>query len=53
MLLNYQYRAYPDTKQKLQLSEWLRIGRYWYNYQLGDRFNWWEQNRDYAVFPQG
>jgi putative transposase len=53
MLLNYQYRAYPDTKQKNQLSEWLRIGRYWYNYQLGDRFNWWEQNRDYAVFPQG
>lgn len=53
MLLNYQYRAYPDTKQKIQLSEWLRIGRYWYNYQLGDRFNWWEQNRDYAVFPQG
>jgi putative transposase len=53
MLLNYQYRAYPDTKQKIQLSEWLRIGRYWYNYQLGDRFNWWEQNRNYAVFPQG
>ncbi|NJR76350.1 MAG: transposase [Scytonema sp. CRU_2_7] len=53
MLLNYQYRTYLDTKQKIQLNEWLRIGRYWYNYQLGDRFNWWEQNRNYAVFPQG
>ncbi len=53
MLLNYQYRAYPDTNQKLELNEWLRICQYWYNWQLGDRFNWWELNRNYAVFPQG
>jgi putative transposase len=53
VLLNYQYRTYPNTKQKLTLNEWLRIGRYWYNYQLGDRFNWWEQNRDYVIIPQG
>lgn len=53
MILNYQYRAYPDTNQKLTLNEWLRIGRYWYNYQLGDRFDWWERNRDYVVLPQG
>jgi putative transposase len=53
VLLNYQYRAYPDTNQKLELNSWLRIGQYWYNWQLGDRFNWWEQNRNYVILPQG
>ena len=46
MLLNHQYRAYPGTPQKLKLNSWLRIGQYWYNWQLGDRFNWWESNRN-------
>ncbi len=46
MLLNYQYRAYPGTPQKLELNSWLRIGQYWYNWQLGDRFTWWESNRN-------
>jgi putative transposase len=41
----YQYQFYPDTKQKLTLNDWLRICRYWYNRQLGDRFDWWEMNR--------
>ncbi|MBW4629308.1 MAG: transposase [Brasilonema octagenarum HA4186-MV1] len=45
MLLNYQYRAYPDTNQKLQFNSWLRISQFWYNKQLGDRFNWYENNR--------
>jgi putative transposase len=45
MLLNYQYRVYPNTNQKLQLNSWLRICRYWYNRQLGDRFDWYENNR--------
>lgn len=45
MLLNYQYRAYPTTNQKLELNTWLRICRYWFNKQLGDRFDWWERNR--------
>ncbi|MCL1466695.1 RNA-guided endonuclease InsQ/TnpB family protein [Argonema galeatum] len=45
MPLNYQYRAYPNTKQKLQLNDWLRICRYWYNKQLGDRFDWYQHNR--------
>lgn len=45
MLLNYQYRAYPDTNQKLDLNTWLRVCRYWYNKQLGDRFDWWKNNR--------
>ncbi|MDJ0615702.1 MAG: helix-turn-helix domain-containing protein [Calothrix sp. MO_192.B10] len=46
MLLNYQYRAYPDTDQKLELNNWLRVCRYWYNKQLGDRFDWWNRNRN-------
>jgi putative transposase len=41
----FQYRFYPDTKQKIELNEWLRISRYWYNRQLGDRFDWWAMNR--------
>jgi putative transposase len=46
LLLNYQYRAYPNINQKLELNTWLRICRYWYNKQLGDRFDWWENNRN-------
>ncbi len=45
MKTTFQYRFCPDTKQKLQLNEWLRIARYWYNRQLGDRFDWWKMNR--------
>lgn len=47
MKSTYQYRFYPDTNQKLELNQWLRISRYWYNRQLGDRFDWWEMNRTY------
>ena len=46
MLVSYQYRAYPETNQKLQFNNWLRVARYWYNRQLGDRFDWWENNRN-------
>lgn len=53
MLLNYQYRAYPDTYQKLELNYWRRVCQYWYNWQLGDRFNWWEQNRNNYTVPSG
>ena len=45
MNYTYQYRLLPTTEQKLELNEWLRICRYWYNRQLGDRFDWWERNR--------
>jgi putative transposase len=41
----YQYKAIPSTEQKLELNAWLRICQYWYNRQLGDRFDWWENNR--------
>ncbi|MEH2276371.1 MAG: helix-turn-helix domain-containing protein [Nostoc sp.] len=44
MLLNYQYHAYPNTNQKLELNSWLRVCRYWYNKQLGEKFDWWENN---------
>ncbi len=47
MKYTYQYKALPTTEQKLELNLWLRICQYWYNSQLGDRFNWWEQNRCY------
>ena len=48
MLYNYQYRTYPTTEQKLVFNDWLRICRYWYNLQLGERFDWWEKNRSYT-----
>ncbi|ELR96985.1 hypothetical protein GLO73106DRAFT_00033720, partial [Gloeocapsa sp. PCC 73106] len=30
MLLNYQYRCYLETPQKVQLNNWLRVAQYWY-----------------------
>ena len=48
MKYTYQYRLLPTAIQKLELNYWLRVCRYWYNLQLGERFNWWEQNRTYT-----
>lgn len=48
MIYNYQYRLKPTTEQKLVLNDWLLICKYWYNRQLGERFNWWENNRSYT-----
>ena len=48
MIYNYQYRLRPTTEQKLVFNNWLRICRYWYNRQLGERFDWWERNRGYT-----
>lgn len=48
VLYNYQYRLRPTTEQKLVFNDWLRICRYWYNCQLGERFDWWEKNRNYT-----
>lgn len=45
MKYTYQYKSLPTTQQKLELNLWLRICQYWYNRQLGDRFDWWEMNR--------
>ena len=41
----YQYRLRPTPNQVAQMSEWLNLLRRQYNYRLGERFNWWEQNR--------
>ena len=50
MILNYQYRCYPETSQKGQLNNWRIVCQYWYNWQLGDRFRWWKENRtDYTI----
>ncbi len=48
MKYTYQYKALPITEQKLELNLWLQTCQYWYNRQLGDRFEWWECNRSYA-----
>jgi putative transposase len=48
VLYNYQYRLKPTMEQKLVLNNWLRICQYWYNRQLGERFDWWEHNRSYT-----
>lgn len=53
MILNYQYRCYPETPQKSQLNDWLRVCQYWYNAQIGDRFRWWEENRSNYTVPSG
>ncbi len=53
MIYNYQYRLKPTTEQKLLLNQWLRVCRYWYNRQLGERFHWWNYNRSDAVITQG
>lgn len=45
MKYTYQYKLIPSTEQKLELNVWLRTCQYWYNRQLGDRFDWWEHNR--------
>jgi putative transposase len=48
MKYTYQYQALPTTEQKLESNLWLRICQYWYNRQLGDRFDWWECNRSHV-----
>jgi putative transposase len=45
MKITYQYRIAPETQQKLELNSWLRICQYWYNRLLGERFDWYQNNR--------
>ncbi|MGK7956167.1 MAG: RNA-guided endonuclease InsQ/TnpB family protein [Crocosphaera sp.] len=45
MINVYQYKIYPTPTQTLELNYWLRVGQYWYNRQLGERFDWWDMNR--------
>jgi putative transposase len=41
----YQYRLRLTTAQQAIIDEWLELCRRQYNYRLGERFDWWEQNR--------
>ncbi len=45
MLVSYQYRIKPTTEQKLRLNHVRRLCQYLYNKMLGDKLNWWENNR--------
>jgi putative transposase len=45
MRIAYQYRLRPTSSQVALMGEWLELLRRQYNYRLGERFNWYEQNR--------
>ncbi|MEO0538547.1 MAG: transposase [Cyanobacteria bacterium P01_A01_bin.123] len=45
MKIAYQYRLRPTHEQRCQMSRWLDMLRCQYNWQLADRFDWWEMNR--------
>ncbi|MDJ0690693.1 MAG: RNA-guided endonuclease TnpB family protein [Xenococcaceae cyanobacterium MO_188.B32] len=46
MKLAYQYKLRPNKQQIEVLEKWLDLLRRQYNYRLGERFNWYEQNRN-------
>ncbi len=41
----YQYRLRPSYDQITLMGDWLELLRRQYNYRLGERFSWYEQNR--------
>jgi putative transposase len=45
MRIAYQYRLRPNSDQIALMGEWLELLRKQYNYRLGERFSWYEQNR--------
>ncbi len=45
MKVSYQYRIKPNTEQKLKLNHIRRLCQYLYNRMLGDKINWWSNNR--------
>ncbi len=45
MKVSYQYRVKPTTEQKLRLNHIRRLCQYLYNRMLGDKLDWWENNR--------
>lgn len=45
MKITHQYRLKPTQAQVAQLEEWLELCRRVYNRTLGERFDWWENNR--------
>ncbi|MEH2430767.1 MAG: transposase [Nostoc sp.] len=42
---SYQYRLKPTKEQAEKIDDTLDMLRYQYNYQLAQRFDWYEQNR--------
>ncbi len=45
MRVSYQYRIKPNTEQKHRLNHVRRLCQYLYNRMLGDKLDWWENNR--------
>ncbi|WP_414580788.1 RNA-guided endonuclease InsQ/TnpB family protein [Scytonema sp. PCC 10023] len=45
MRVSYQYRIKPNTEQKDRLNHVRRLCQYLYNRMLGDKLDWWENNR--------
>ncbi|NEQ71344.1 MAG: transposase, partial [Symploca sp. SIO2D2] len=45
MRISYQYRLKPNKEQQKNIDNTLDLLRYQYNYQLAQRFDWYEQNR--------
>ncbi|MDY6806401.1 MAG: transposase [Cyanobacteriota bacterium] len=41
----YQYKLKPNKEQVATIELWLDLLRRQYNYRLGERFSWWEENR--------
>ena len=41
----YQYKLRPNSAQIATIELWLELLRRQYNYRLGERFSWWEENR--------
>ena len=41
----YQYKLKPNKDQIATIELWLDLFRRQYNYRLGERFSWWEENR--------
>ncbi|WP_363267843.1 transposase [Okeania sp. SIO2B3] len=41
----YQYKLRPNKEQLATIEMWLELLRRQYNYRLGERFSWWEENR--------
>ncbi len=47
MKTTYQYRLKPNKEQRDIIDNTLDMLRYQYNYQLAQRFDWYERNRCY------
>lgn len=53
MITSYQYKLRLTKKQQDVIDNTLDMLRYQYNYQLSQRFNWYEQNRwEHPIFAK-